>query len=168
MGGVYGGVGSSNVTGGGLYFKEGLYRVKLKACKAQRSQRGGGVFSVIETEVLESTNGEIEIGSHPSQVISMGNVMGPVNVKQFVCTLFGVDAGADNSTALCEAAVSEIAGRPMNMEQICEWVFGDSNPVADEVLDLECFTIITKQDKKPFTKHVWHTLGSLKGLPAVA
>lgn len=153
--GMFDSVASAEVTGGGVYFLPGKYRVRVAQVKAQRSQRSGKDFFVVECEILTSDNPERKAGSKASQVVDIGNVMGPVNIKAFVAAASG---HAPDSEGLNEALIETwgaLTGTHLNVSQICERVVAADNPLEGVEINLECANIKTRGTGKDFTKHFW-------------
>ena len=153
--GKFKGITDAKVFKGGQYFKEGLYKVKILAVKWVESARDKSEYFVIETEVLESSNPEIAVGSERSQVIDYGQTMGLPNIKAFVAAASGIDPYAsDNLNDEVVDFWSKLTGQHIDFEDIVEMLIKE-NPLEGEVMDLECTEIITKEKKQPFTKHSW-------------
>ena len=155
--GKYDKIVDAKVSKTGQYFKEGQYRVRIIAVKDVDSQLGKN-FTVIETEVLESNNPEIQVGSERSQVIDMGQVMGFPNLKAFMGAACGIDPTDPDINNLVEDYFhkNDPNGVHRTLPEIMEHVVIDRNIFEDTVMELECVNITTKAEKKPFTKHVWH------------
>ena len=153
--GAFGGVQEATVTGGGVYFLPGRYKVNISACKVQSSKRNGKTYAIVEAEIVESTNADRGVGSRASQVIDLSNVMGPVNVKAFVAALSGCDPMAPDLNARLEITWTEALGRKVTVEQICETVFSEGGPAEGTELRLEVVEIETRGTKQPFNKHIW-------------
>jgi hypothetical protein len=157
--GIFGSVQDASVTGGGVYFLPGKYKVTITGCKVQTSKRNAHTYAIVECEIVESTNAERPSGSRASQVIDLGNVMGPVNVKAFVAALSGIaDPAAADVNGQIEAVWSEALGRRVNVEAVCEVVFSEGGPAEGTILDLEVAEITTRGTGKPFNKHFWSPL----------
>lgn len=160
--GKFGKARDAKVFGNNQYFLPGNYKVKIKDTKLVDSAASPGKeFCVIETEVLESSNPEIAVGSERSQVIPLGEQMSLTNVKAFVSAASGVDPHDTDSGPKVEAFWAEVFGTseyPKQYENffeyICETIFSQ-NPIAGSEMDLECVEIITKKNQKQFTKHNW-------------
>lgn len=151
--GMFSNVATAQVTGGGVYFEPGKYRVRVISTKIVRSQRGKGDFAIGEFEIVTSTNAARPAGSKASHVINMGNIMGPVNVKKFANAALGLNQ--DSEYHELEAAASELVGRVVNVEQLCEMIYDDKDELLAGVeLDLEVVAITTQQGK-PFNRHDW-------------
>lgn len=154
--GIFGQVQDATVTGGGVYFLPGKYVVQITGCKVQTSKRNAHTYAIVECSIVESSNAERPAGSRASQVIDLGNVMGPVNVKAFVAALSGIeDNSAPDLNAQIEAVWSEALGRRLTVEAVCEVVFSDGGPAEGTTLALEVAEITTRSTGKPFNKHFW-------------
>ncbi len=158
--GIFSQVRESKVNGGGLSFSDqhtkeifaGRYRVKVTAAKTITAQVGGKLYAIIEMAITESTNPARPVGMKPSQVIPVADIMGPPNIKKFINACFGEPG--DGDVAAVEAAASELIGRTVSYEQICDFVFSDENPMQDIELVLEIVPIRTKKGD-PFPRHDW-------------
>lgn len=152
---LYGDIKDASVSRSGQYFKEGHFLVKIDAVKEQESQVGNKLFFIIETTVLESDNPYVKVGGHYSQVIDTGNVMFLPNVKGFMAAVSGVDANSDTHNDEIEKYWEGVMGEHVPFERICELVTSEGNPLEGIEIELECVEIITKKEKKPFTRHNW-------------
>lgn len=152
--GRFKGIKETKVFKTGQFFKEGKFRVKIKAVKWIVSAVDKDEYFIIETEVLESNNIEIKVGDERSHVINMGNVMGLPNVKGFVAAVSGVDPAATEINDLVQAYWSKQLGEYIDFEQVCELICSDTNPLKDEEMELTCFMTKTREGND-FTKHVW-------------
>ena len=153
--GLFSNVAEADVTGGGVYFLPGQYTVRIEGVKTVRSQKNRKDYWIVETTILESSNPERPSNSHASQVVDIGNVMGPVNIKAFVAAASGLDATqADVNDRLIDTW-EELAGSRMSIEEICELCCDeDTNPLGGLVMPLECQNIKTRGGGD-FTKHFW-------------
>jgi hypothetical protein len=153
--GIFGTVKDAKVIGGGVYFLPGRYRVKVLVTKTIQSAQGKGVFAIHECEILTSTEPSRPPGSKASQVIPMSTgVMGPVNVRRFANALFELPAEA--TVEELEAKGSEMIGRGVNCEQICELIYDEKEALFNGIeLNLEVVQVITKEKKQPFNRHDW-------------
>lgn len=155
--GLFSEVEKADITSGGVYFLPGKYRVRVDGVKTVRSSRNRKDYFVIECEILASDNDERKVGTHASQVIDISQIMGPVNIKAFVAAASGIDHNdVDDLNAALVEKWYELTDQEMTIEQICETVVDeDVQPLVGIELDLECHTITTRAERKPFTKHVW-------------
>jgi hypothetical protein len=157
--GIFGEVKNAQVTGGGVYFLEGRYpRVRLAAAKIVNSVQGSGVFAVGEFEIIESNVAARPAGTKASHVIGMSGTqakMGAVNVRKFANALFGLPA--DASADELEACASDLVGRAVNVEQICEMIYDPSpnNVFVGQDLALDIVMIVTRGKGQPFGRHDW-------------
>lgn len=142
----------------GTYFMPGNYRVKIKAVKWVDGQVGKQ-YTVVETEVLESNNPEITVGTERSWVVSMGNVMTLINLKAFLAAASGVDPEASDAAAQIETFWQERHpdGVHADIAQIMEEYVVKHNVLENLEMLLECVTV-KKKDGEPFTKHVWSSV----------
>jgi len=121
-----------------VYWLDGRYLVYIDVVKIT-NRWDGKVCFIVQGYNLESTNAERPVGSQASTVIMLDNVMGPGNVKAFLAKAVGCipDDLDEDTINLCVS---------------------DDNPLHGKVLDLECVTILTKVEKKPYTKLMWGKL----------
>jgi hypothetical protein len=148
------GIEDSRVFKTGQYFLPGKYSVKINAVKWVNAAVGNKSYFIVETTVLASSNAEIAVNGERSHVIDMSNVMGLPNVKAFVAAVSGVDASGTDVNDQVAQYWSQQLGEHIGFEGICELICSDSNPLAEEEMDLECFMTKTK-DGGDFTKHNW-------------
>lgn len=155
----FAGMSGVSVSGSMPYFLPGKYRVKITGCKTIQSQKNKAqTLAIIETLIVESNVPERPAGSHASQVINLGQTMGPINVKAFLAAAFGVEIDpAATLTERIEAAAAAVFDRKIGIDDLAGYVFSDANPLgeAEAELALECVEITTKAERKPFTKHIW-------------
>lgn len=153
--GLFGSVKQAKVNGGGVYFLPGLYKVKIDKVRVQRSAKNGKDYWIVETTILESNNPDRAVGSHCSQVVEIGHMMGPVHIKAFVCAVSGVDAQDEDANDRVEAKWAEMTDQTLDFEQICEMIADEStNPLEGLEMNLECSNVKTRA-KTDFTKHFW-------------
>jgi len=153
---LFSGIKDASVSKSGQYFKPGHYKVKIKAVKMTKSQAAPSqMFFIIETEVLESDNPDISPGSERSQVIDMSNVMALPNVKAFVAAASGVEPTSETVNEEVEKYWSDLMGEHISFDVLCDRLVSDSNPLEGLEMFLECINIVTKKEKKDFTKHMW-------------
>jgi hypothetical protein len=154
--GLFSGAGGASISQGGVYFEPGRYKVKVKKTAAQRSQKNGKNYFIVEAEILESDNPKRKPGSTASQVIDIGNIMGFPNIKAYLAAANGIDP--TDTAAVDEAlgTVTDDRGKVTRdlCEEAAEYAVSEDNPLEGTILDLECVEILTK-DKRPFTKHIW-------------
>jgi len=154
--GQFASVNDATVTQGGVYFTPGMYVIKVLATKTSKSARNGRDYFIVECEVVESSNpADWPVGAHASQVIDISNIMGPVNIKAFVCAASDVNPLAEDADAQVLTAWNTAlpSAAPWTFEKICEYAIAQ-NCFEDVILDLECVNIKTKANKD-FTKHLW-------------
>jgi len=153
--GLFSGVANAEVTGGGVYFLPGKYRVEIEAVKTVKSSKNGKAYWVNECLILESNCPERPAGTNASQVIEIGNVMGPINIKAFVAAATGIDPTADDVNDLLIAEWEALTEVQMNIEEICEYVCDEEeNPLQGLIMDLTTANVKTKKNTD-FTKHFW-------------
>lgn len=81
-------IANAPIYGGGLFFREGRYRVKIRDCKDHDSKKDEGVtYKIIECEVVETTVDGQGPGDIVTQRIKMTEKSAPSNVKQFLLAL---------------------------------------------------------------------------------
>lgn len=157
--GLFSKVADADVTGGGVYFEPGQYRVEIEAVKTVRSQRNNHDYWIVECLIKDSDVESRPAGSRASQVVDIGNVMGPVNIKAFVAAASGIDPEDDEINEKLIAAWEELTGQELSIEEICELVCDEKeNPLGGLELDLECRTIKTRAKGTDFTKHFWRPI----------
>ncbi|MFH0899258.1 MAG: hypothetical protein V2A73_01385 [Pseudomonadota bacterium] len=134
-------------TGTGKYFAPGLYRVKIERCKADQ-MRDGADFFVAECRILESSNEVCPVGSSASFFVSfkkwpdlaMGNVADFMN-DGFRSYLLQNAIGMDDFEGVDEELADEITG--------------ETQLLANTVIDVEAFQKVTKTTGNLFTHHRW-------------
>lgn len=151
--GLFSSVANAQVSQGGIYFLPGKYRIKIVAAKVVRSHKNKDFF-VGECEILESNVSKLPVGTRASQVIDISNLMGPGNIKAFVAAASGVNPSDGDINEQLVAKWLELTGEEMDIEQICERVVMEDNPLADIEMLLTVVEITTK-DGRPFNKHTW-------------
>lgn len=170
MAGIFGGVADAKVNKTGNYFLTrsdggpGRYMVEIQCCKTITSQRDRTLFAVIEGRVKASTVPEVKVGDERTQLIEIGTTMGPINLRKFVAAALGVDPYGkhDDVTIAIERAGSDLLGRRATVEAVCEWIFGDENPLGvskpgESGVEVGLETKSTKTKKgSDFTVHEWH------------
>ncbi len=134
--GYFAGIENAVPGGGGVYFKEGRYRVEVKEVKAHAGVNG--VSFIVETTILESTVPTRPAGMSVSWVVGMQHKSTLGNIKQFAWACAG-----DKTASVGEADI--------------EFMVSKDNPLRGQQLDLECLDVL-KKSKDPddlFTKHTW-------------
>jgi hypothetical protein len=155
-GSLYSKITDVSVSRSGQYFKEGHFLVKIDAVKEVESQAGvNKLYFVIETTVLESDNPHVKVGGSYSQVIDTSNVMFLPNVKGFMAAVSGVEGSSETVNEEIEKYWEGVMGEHVPFERICELVVSEGNPLEGIKMELVCTEILTKAEKKPFTKHMW-------------
>ncbi|MFQ5339925.1 MAG: hypothetical protein ACE5F6_00105 [Anaerolineae bacterium] len=155
MSGWFDEIGDATVQKTGTWLHPGKYRVKLKAVKKVKGQKGDN-FLVIEMDVLASNNPEIQVGVEKSQVIKMGGPMSLPNIKGFIAAVSGVDPTLDNVNDLIEEYwfKNNPQGVRLPLSRIVDELVVQYNALEGVVMNLECVSITT-QSGNPFTKHIW-------------
>lgn len=127
----------AKVSGGGVYLKDGVYRVQLTEIRAG-SARGGFDFFVVEFKIVESDCAERKPGMICTWFVKL-EVDTPAlgNVKQFV-SLAG------------DCPLNEVD------EAGCELIVSNAQPLTGTMMRVSVTTIETKK-KRPFSKHTWTT-----------
>lgn len=134
--GLFAKIGEAQISGGGIYFLAGLYKVEVEKVFTLRSRKGDDLF-IVECKILESNVAARAVGSKASWVVSLSQDSALGNIKGFCLA-----ASGDPETVIDEAAV--------------EFAVSSVNPLAGTVLDLQCTDILTRAGK-PFTLHKWIT-----------
>lgn len=154
--GIFSKVQESKVSGGGVYFLPGVYRVEIENVKAIQSRRNNKDYFIIECRILESSNEDRPAGTSASQAIDITNVMGPVNIKAFIAAASGITPTADDVNEQLIAFWEEATDVELSIEEICELVCDeDENPLQGLEMDLECVLEKTRNTGSDFTKHYW-------------
>lgn len=164
--GAFSNVRAAKVFKTGQYYLQGSYRVRVDTVKTIVSaEKTGKPFFIVETTCLESDNPDIEVGKEYSQVVDMQNIMAGANIKVFLAAATGLDAYMDNDALndSIEQRWSEMLGRKVGMEEICEIATGSSNPLNGIELGLNCVNVRTrptplKPDGGTFTRYQWFAL----------
>lgn len=132
--GMFDGIETAQISGGGAYFKPGAYKAKIISCKAIRDRKGVGTF-VVESELLESSEPTLPVGSVCSWVVKLDKEPALGNIKAFVAAAMDADPKAVKAE---------------NVDQVCS----EGNPLKDTILKVSATNITTKTGN-PFTKVVW-------------
>ena len=162
---VFSKIKEAQVSKSGQYFKEGNYKVRIKAVKLINSQAGPAKqFFVIECEVMQSDNSDIQVGSEKSHVIDMSKVMALPNIKGFMAAISGVDPTCETVNDDVEAFWKQELLKKELIEEnehvpfddLCDLVVDEKiNLLKDIEMKLECVTIQTREKGQDFTKHNW-------------
>ncbi len=137
--GMFSGIGSATVGGGGVYHLAGLYRVKIGLCKMQRSTQGKGDQCILEQEIVRSNNPLRPVGMKVSHVISLRHLSALGNVKNFISAANGIEG-------------DDVEGMKQVDEQVTELCFSSTQPLAGIEVDLQCTDTMTRANT-PFTLH---------------
>lgn len=142
--GYFGKMKEASMTGGGVYFLEGIYRVRLVKVHMY-SGRKGDAFFIVEAEIIESNNPQRPVGMKCSQVIKMSQDAALGNIKAFLAAANGIDIDADGAMQVVQEEITE---------EVAELAVHASNPLAGIELKLQC-TQIKTQAGNDFTRHDW-------------
>lgn len=132
--GSFKGVQDARVGGGGVYFLQGVYQVKIKKVWMQTSRKREDFF-MIDAQIIESNNDKRTAGMTCTQMIKMSLDAALGNVKGFVAAAMGIDPDEVD-------------------EEMCEACVEDDNPVADTIMNLEVVDIKTREGGD-FSLHKW-------------
>jgi hypothetical protein len=138
--------------GGGNWFTDGRYLVRLEKITNDESAQGEGEFVAIESTILARLVA-FENSKRPGERVSVvymakhGDVS-IANVKSFIGTLCDMNPNAEDGDpdyydGRAWAAAAEKAAE------------GAGTAFAGTFLVAEATTIVTKKNKKPFTKITW-------------
>lgn len=125
------------------WYKPGSYIVRVLNCKNIVSQDKNTEYYIVETEVLASTNPEINVGGKYSWTQDRKKkYVGAAAVRAFIAACLGIDANDPNiNEDVIEASVGGEDGE-------------GPQPLAGKILALSCDDILTKA-KTHFTRHTW-------------
>ena len=130
--GVFGGIKEAKYSEGGVYVKQGVYKLCVTACKQIVTRKKQDAF-VAEFLILESSNPERPVGSAMSwMVIAQPDTPWLGNIKQFLMTVLETE----------EEKIDE---------SVCEFVVSAENPLKDREVRLSAIDIKTKKNAD-FTK----------------
>jgi hypothetical protein len=140
--GYFGKIGTVRSSQGGIFLEPnkdgtpGRYRVKIDAVKIITNWNNED-FLVVEMEVLASNVHERPAGTKVSWAQNMRGQMTLQNFKGFLMAAFG-------------------QGENEIDEEICNMVTDEeTQAAAGKEVEVEAVGILTKKEKKPFTKLVW-------------
>jgi hypothetical protein len=131
---AFGGIEKSTFSEGGVYVLPGVFRVKVLACKYQRTRTQKDAF-IVEMEILESSHKDRQPGSIMSWIVTMDKEPALGNVKQFVATAAPCSMDAVNEEGVL-------------------FIVSDKNPFKGRILRIAASEITTKAGR-PFTKVKW-------------
>lgn len=131
---MFDGIETARSSEGGVYFKPGVYRTKVLACKSLKTRKGIGAF-VVETELLSSTEPSLPAGTLCSWVVTLDKEPALGNIKSFIAAAMHTET-KDVTAAAVDMVVS--AG----------------NPLKDVILKVSAQNIKTKAGTD-FTKITW-------------
>jgi len=140
--GLFAGIKDAQVGSGGVYFQPGKYIVELLKVFVMRG-RNKEDFFIAECRVVESDNVKHPVGHKASWVVKLSQDMAMGNIKGFIAAANDIDP---HETETVNEEVTE---------EVVEYAVSDDNPLAGVHVGLQCTTIITKKEKKEFTKHEW-------------
>lgn len=123
---------------GGVYIKQGVYRLQIEAVKAILTRQKKQAF-VVEVKVLESNNPERAAGSLCTYMVTMDKEPALGNVKQFLETIMKPEQ-------LDFSKLSE-----EQCDAVCEGVCAEKNPLRGRIVRASCVDIKTKAGRD-FTK----------------
>lgn len=139
--GLFGGIGDAKIGMGGLYFLQGLYRVRIIRFFAMESRKKEDLV-IAECEVLASDVAERKVGMKPSWVVNLKQDAALGNIKGFLAACLGLDP---NDTEAVNERITE---------DFCEEAVSEDNPLAGIEVNLEAVNIKTRENND-FTLHKW-------------
>ncbi len=125
------------------YFLPGKYKVRLENVLIHKKRLGGKLF-IVETEVLESSHPDIQVGETRNWVQPMDVDPALPRIKTFMGAAHGF-CPKRNLDALCEFVTKEV----------CEKAVSAENPLKGKELRLECHNKKSLKSGKDFTVHLW-------------
>jgi hypothetical protein len=131
-------IGNAKYSGGGVYLKDGSYRVQITEVRAGTA-RDGYDFFVVEFKIIESDNAERKPGMICTWFVALKKDTPALgNVKQFV-----------SLASLCP--IDEVD------EPGCELIVSNAQPLAGTHMRVAVTTIKTKKKQSDFSLHKWST-----------
>jgi hypothetical protein len=133
--GVFGKINDATFSDGGVYLKQGVYRLEIVKCIYKKTRQQKDAF-IVEFKTLESTNPELPVGSAPSWMVTLDKEPALGNIKQFLAEALSTDMDKIVEQVV-EAVVAETGAKP--------------NPLAGYKIRAAAVNIMTKANR-PFTK----------------
>jgi len=155
---------------GGIYWEEGNYVNDLREIKIEDTRKG--LCFIIVGKIVQSDNPNRKPGTVCSQVIKLSGEFLETylgNVKQFIAALLDIDNPDEYVAPLhpsgYQPGVSAPNGQPMPdtpeaatgrfWDEAMEFITSQEQPCTGTLIALNCTTIITKKENRPYTKHRW-------------
>jgi hypothetical protein len=157
--GRFAGLGGIRTNTGGVFFVDGDFLVDLTEVKFIKNRKNIDCF-IVAGAIVSSTSPDRIPGTVCSQVIALSpdyyeTAMG--NIKQFASAVLGIESPdtyvADVDPTIVGDTPAEATDR--FWDEALEALIADEQPAKGLRLRLNCVTIITKTNKKPFLKHFW-------------
>jgi hypothetical protein len=140
---LFDGIEDAQVSGGGIYFLVGNYRVEILKVFTLVSRKKEDMV-IVECKIHSSTNPARPAGSRASWVVNFKQDAALGNIKGF--------AQSCAKTNLPKPAPGE--PEPVITKADMAFIVSKDNPLAGTVLDLQCTNIETRA-KSEFTLHTW-------------
>ena len=135
--GLFEGIEKAQSSQGGIYVMPGVYpALWVNAVKMIKSQESNANLFIVEIDILNSKVEGREAGTTMSWVANLLHKPTLGNIKNFIGAAMNRD----------EADISE---------RIAEAVVTSDNPLQGQLVRCDATDIITKGNKKPFTKCIW-------------
>jgi hypothetical protein len=154
--GVFGKVAGAQVTSKSGFFPLGVHEVNIVKTKVHVGHKGTNAIIEASVTATDAASADFKVGHTRAQVIGMGNVMGPINVKKFVLAATGLDPeDPEGETKACKLWASRLETKPLTFEEVCERLFDESANILEGLpIRLECINTRT-QKNQDFTVHNW-------------
>ena len=132
-------VAGSDVTGGGVYFKNGNYPVLFIDKAIMKESRKGKELFIVEFKILVSEVEERPAGGSVSQVYNMtDHDAAPGNVKGFI-------GAAQNDSDFADAKLENMTDKEKKaFIEAIQMVVSDDNPLHGRLVRAEANTILTE------------------------
>lgn len=138
-------VAKADVNGGGKWFVEGSFIVRVEKLKEVQSRQNDDLLFV-ECTVVETSTPKNDVGTRASYCMKINSDSFGGNMKAFVAATQGIDP--EDSEELDKIPDDE-------WEPLCEYAVHKDQPLRGTYLQLTTMEIITKKEKKPYTVHKW-------------
>lgn len=122
------------VSEGGVYLLQGSYLLEVQRVLLKDNRNGAKRF-IVETKILESSNGERPAGIQASWIQKLDQDAAKPNIKRFIMAATG-----------CKA--DEVTGPAVDS------IVGVGNPLRGTKVRVQCEQVTTSKGA-PFTKHRW-------------
>jgi hypothetical protein len=158
---LYSGVKKAEVFTNSEFLPEGVHLVRIDAVKQVQSRKNTSkYYFIVEMSVLDSSNEGLDKKKKFAQVIEITSQMGPSHIKNFVAAVSGVEPDLPDAGDLIEKYWSEKFEIPLEMDQICELIVSDDQPLEQKEMAVECVILrnLGKNQDGEFTKHQWQPI----------